>query len=397
MHTRLYGVPEWQRAVINVPPEVQLLLSKPVETLVFRFLDPVYSLLRLLTASPLAAVRTNLFFGPEPSTAYRDICHGERLQRIYDALTPGTHALTSILFFDAINRDKKGFNTGDGAIIVGAFFRKYARESSMSKVSLGTFPTLPVAPQNKNKVIYTRFNKIARAYFHKAILMCYNNFNRGPGTVVELQNGEKLSFSKAIIMAIYCDHPAAAKCTHTLMACVQCFTKKDDMDTPPVHMEMRNEENMARKRRLFHIDGQRNIKRAKKMAKAAGVELFLENGWHCRHLIDAEGFTPFGPDYKKDNVYQNMPQVSLHGMDEGLTLKLCVGLLESTIHEASQMPNMNATAVIPTSYINVHLMYIAYTWLIQPMYIIYASAVMCNMYNCTFKCTLCVQCMYRCL
>ena len=93
--------------------------------------------------------------------------------------------------------------------------------------------------------------------------MCYNNFNRGPGTVVELQNGEKLSFSKAIIMAIYCDHPAAAKCTHTLMACVQCFTKKDDMDTPPVHMEMRNEENMARKRRLFHIDGQTNIKRAK--------------------------------------------------------------------------------------------------------------------------------------
>ncbi len=84
------------------------------------------------------------------------------------------------------------------------------------------------------------------------------------------------------------------------------------------------------------------------MANAQGVELFLENGWHCRHLIDAEGFTPFGPDYKKDNIYQNMPQVSLHGMDEGLTLKLCVGLLESTIHEASRMPNMNATAVIPT-------------------------------------------------
>ncbi len=42
-------------------------------------------------------------------------------------------------------------------------------------------------------------------------------------------------------------------------------------------------------------------------------------------------------------------QVSLHGMDEGLTLKLCVGLLESTIHEASQMPNGNATAVSPTS------------------------------------------------
>jgi len=102
VHTNLYGVPQWQRAVINVPPAVQSLLAKPVETLVFRFLDPVYCLLRLLTASPLAAVRTNLFFGPEPSPLYRDFCHGERLQRIYDALTPGTHALTYILFFDAI-------------------------------------------------------------------------------------------------------------------------------------------------------------------------------------------------------------------------------------------------------------------------------------------------------
>ncbi len=29
----------------------------------------------------------------------------------------------------SINRDKKGYNKGDGALIVGAFFRKYARES----------------------------------------------------------------------------------------------------------------------------------------------------------------------------------------------------------------------------------------------------------------------------
>jgi hypothetical protein len=140
-------------------------------------------------------------------------------------LRPERTLLHQSCFFDAINRDKKGFNTGDGAIIVGGFFRKYARESTMSKVSLGTFPNLPVAPQNKNKVIYKTFNKVVRAYFHKAILMCFDKFNRGPGTIVELQTGKKLSFSKAIIMAIYCDHPVAAKCTHTLQACVQCFTK----------------------------------------------------------------------------------------------------------------------------------------------------------------------------
>ena len=318
---------------------MQSLLATQVETLVFRFLDPVYCLLRLLTASPLAAVRTNVFFGPEPSPFYRDLCHGERLQRIYDALAPGTHALTSILFFDGICRDQKRMITADGAILVAGFFRKYARESSMSKVSLGTFPTLPVAPQNKNKVVYQRFNKVARAYFHKAILMCYDNFNRGPGTVVELQTGEKLSFTKAIIMAIYCDAPAAAKCTNTLKACVQCFTTEKYMDTPPVHMQLRNEENMARKRKWLEIASRTNVTKAKRLARAQGVELLVDNGWHCKHLVDARGFTPFGPDYKKDNVYQSMPQVSLHGMDEGLTLKLCTGLLESTILEASQMPN----------------------------------------------------------
>ena len=150
-------------------------------------------------------------------------------------------------------------------------------------------------------------------------------------------------------MAIYCDHPAAAKCTQTRKACVQCFTKEKDMDTPPVHMQMRNEENMARKRKLLEIDSRTNVTKAKRMAKAQGIELLFDNGWHCRHLIDDDGFTPFGPDYKKDNVYQSMPQVSLHGMDEGLTLKLCADLLESTILEASRMHNGNATAVGPTS------------------------------------------------
>ncbi len=108
MHINLYGAPKWQRAVINVPPDVQSLLATPVETLAFRFLDPVYCLLRLLTGSPLSAVRTNLFFGPEPSPFYRDLCHGERLKRIYDALPPGTHALTFIFFLMGYVETKKG-------------------------------------------------------------------------------------------------------------------------------------------------------------------------------------------------------------------------------------------------------------------------------------------------
>ncbi len=37
--------------------------------------------------------------------------------------------LITSFFARSINRDKKGYNKGDGALIVGAFFRKYARES----------------------------------------------------------------------------------------------------------------------------------------------------------------------------------------------------------------------------------------------------------------------------
>jgi hypothetical protein len=60
---------------------------------------------------------------------------------------------------------------------------------------------------------------------------------------------------------------------------------------------------------------------------------------------DKDGFTPFGPDSRLDNIYQSLPQVSLHGMDEGLTLKLCSGVLHATIQEAVKLHKMNVTSV----------------------------------------------------
>ena len=346
VHAALYGAPVWKEARLDVPLEVQRLLARPVQTLVFRFLDPIYCLIRLLTAGPLAAVRDNLFFGPEASLVYADFAHGDRLKRIYDTLPTDTHALTCVLFFDGINRDKKGFNTADGALLVGGFFKKFARESSMAKASLGTFPKLQPAPQNKNIVAFTRFNKLSRAFFHNAILQCFDDFNKGPDTTVQLQTGEELRFSKAIILAVYCDAPAAAKCTQTLNACVQCFTQEGDMAAPPrVGTQMRTEENMLRKRNRLNRLRIRNATTAQKIANAQGIPLTLHNGWHCQHMLDNDGFTPFGCDLKKDNIYQNMPQVALHGMDEGLTLKLCSGLLESTILEAAQTTGMPATEV----------------------------------------------------
>ena len=61
---------------------------------------------------------------------------------------------------------------------------------------------------------------------------------------------------------------------------------------------------------------------ALKKAKSAGVNLHVDNGmW----VSDTDGNWVFGPDPSLGIVCQNMPQVSPHGMDEGLTAKLNLG------------------------------------------------------------------------
>jgi hypothetical protein len=47
------------------------------------------------------------------------------MARIPAALPAGTSAVASVLFFDKNNRDKKGFSTGEGAILVGGFYKRY--------------------------------------------------------------------------------------------------------------------------------------------------------------------------------------------------------------------------------------------------------------------------------
>ena len=50
-------------------------------------------------------------------------------------------------------------------------------------------------------------------------------------------------------------------------------------------------------------------------------------------------------DTPPSDIFQNLPQVNLHGLDEGLTLKMCVGILKATIVEATALHEMNATSV----------------------------------------------------
>jgi hypothetical protein len=88
-------------------------------------------------------------------------------------------------------------------------------------------------------------------------------------------------------------------------------------------------------------------KLAKEQAQAYGINMEVECAWIGPP--DQDGFTPFGPDPRKDNIYQNMPQVNLHGMDEGLTLKMCASILNATIKEATDVHNMNTTSVSATN------------------------------------------------
>ena len=96
-------------AQFAVPMDVQELMSVPVPFLIFKFLDPVECLIRLLTTGPLSADMVNLAFKPRLQHGfYEDFVDGDRLKRVYTALRSGSDALTCVLFFDSINRDKKG-------------------------------------------------------------------------------------------------------------------------------------------------------------------------------------------------------------------------------------------------------------------------------------------------
>ena len=88
-------------------------------------------------------------------------------------------------------------------------------------------------------------------------------------------------------------------------------------------------------------------KLAQKGALLSGINMDIECAWIGPP--DNDGFTPFGPDAKKDNIFQNMLQVNLHGMDEGLTLKMCTSILNATIKEATALRKMNTTSVSNTN------------------------------------------------
>ena len=105
----------------------------------------------------------NIILNARENDYLADLCDGARYARIQSAIPEGTSALTSLLFFDEIQRDQKGIATGEGIIIVGGFFSKDARESSYAKMSLGTFPKIGSAKVDNERVAVKKFRKALRA------------------------------------------------------------------------------------------------------------------------------------------------------------------------------------------------------------------------------------------
>jgi hypothetical protein len=312
----------------------------PSPTATFTFTDPVEACLRLLLLSPLGADARNLAFFPEEGDL-ADYCNGDRLKRIHAALPKGSAALTCTMFFDEINRDEKGFNTGDGAIVVGGFFRARTRESTDAKVSFGTFPKVRFPACNRDLDKVKLFLKRLRHSQLNAIYGCFTRFNNRGGAVVTLQTGTPLYLARAVVLAIYGDFPAARKITLTGSACVQCYVPKDNMDVDngKAAREPRNPRGMKKRKRILLLMSTTGTPQCRanafKKARASGVDILVDNGMHG---ADNDDNWVFGPDPDLDNVYQNMPQVSLHGMDEGLTSKLNIGCLRAVIVELMETP-----------------------------------------------------------
>ena len=90
---------------------------------------------------------------------------------------------------------------------------------------------------------------------------------------------------------------------------------------------------------------------AQNRAKRSGTSLQFQTAW------SNEGYSAgdwiFGPDPALDNIYQCLPQVILHGMDEGLVSKLNHGSMSLYLDSVADDYGMDATAVTALTYTTV--------------------------------------------
>ena len=99
---------------------------------------------------------------------------------------------------------------------------------------------------------------------------------------------------------------------------------------------------MARERDAKEVGfGQRAVKRA----RDAGVLLHPSVRCGYEPLTNDDKNWIFGPSKHKDNVYQTVPQVTLHGFEEGLVQKLNHGAVETLVQFCMEEYETPATQV----------------------------------------------------
>jgi hypothetical protein len=160
------------------------------------------------------------------------------------------------------------------------------------------------------------------------LISCHLSFMYEGGAIVPLQTGGQMYFARAVILAIYADHPAARKCTLTGSACPVCYTPQNKMAAlvqEPRHALHRTPHNMrVRKRVLERMASGPTAKakeRAVKKSKQLGVNLDVPNAW-CDRVPTTYNWI-FGPDERVDNVWQCTPQVHVAFITYHLSSIIC--------------------------------------------------------------------------
>ena len=207
-------------------------------------------------------------------------------------------------------------------------------------------------PQQKNlkRVKIVRFTKYLRHKFLGAVRKCYDDYNEKGGAIVRMQDANLLYFPRACIYAIYADAPAATKCALTIKSCPVCFTKVVNMSTDETcNLIYRTDNNMARKKKKLKTIMENKTTptnrrdAAQKEARQLGIDMFTSNAFKTKPEHSQKWV--FGPDPDKDSVWQSLPQVTLHGFDEGICQKLNFAMLEMAVTEAHSRLNIAATQV----------------------------------------------------
>ena len=170
------------------------------------------------------------------------------------------------------------------------------------------------------------------------------------GAIIRMQDKKLLYFPRACIYAIYADAPAATKCALTVKACPVCYTKVRNMATDQTcNLVYRSDRDMALKKKNYKkfMENKATSKKRRQAgrdtARELGIEMFTTNAFATKPTESHKWV--FGPDPDKYCVWQSLPQITLHGFDEGLCQKLNFAMLEMAVTEAQSRLNMAATEV----------------------------------------------------